>query len=60
MAVCREDGEKAAVRCSAERAEAKLVIQNACQVPRQIEFHLGRSLHPNVGLQRQPLGMITG
>ena len=60
MAVCRGDGEKAAVVYSAELAEAKLVILNACPLQRQIEFNVARSLHPNVGRPERTQDRITG
>ena len=53
-------GEKAAVVYSAELAEAKLVILNACPLQRQIEFNVARSLHPNVGRPETTLGSVTG
>jgi hypothetical protein len=54
------DGEKAAVVYSAELAEAKLVILNACPLQRQIEFNVARSLHPNVGRPERTQDRITG
>jgi hypothetical protein len=53
-------GEKAAVVYSAELAEAKLVILNACPLQRQIEFNVARSLHPNVGRPERTQDRITG